>query len=248
MRKGMRWLMGALISVLFSASVAGTALADEALKAPERADWSNTVETKATWKKVEDATGYQLRLYFHGNHIHTIHSNQTSIDLAEYMTREGVYSYDVRAVAENKSGVKYRESSAYTESQTRIIKELGDTLGRWKNYQEGKKYQKDDGLLVTAQWYRIMGKWYYFDRNGYMAIGWKKLDDAWYYFAEDGAMRTGWQVLGEKTYYLNEEGKMHTGWLQGAPEQWYYFYEDGSMAVNTTIDEYVINEMGLWMS
>ena len=58
---------------------------------------------------------------------------------------------------------------------------------------------------------------------------------------------TGWQLIENKWYYLNETGGMSTGWknLNGI---WYYLYSDGSMAYNTTVDGYVFDESGAWIS
>lgn len=35
--------------------------------------------------------------------------------------------------------------------------QLGDTTGRWRNYQEGKKYQLENGSYSSEGWLRIRG-------------------------------------------------------------------------------------------
>ena len=242
-----KWLAGILTAGMISTVCMMPAMAAEELEAPESAGWSKTVETKATWDKVEDATGYQIRLYYNHEYLQTIHADTTKEDLAEYMTREGWYYYEVRAVAENKSGVKYMDSSEYTVSDEQIIENLGDTEGRWKNYVDGKKYEKEDGTIVTAQWYLILGKWYYFDANGHMVIGWLKDGNTWYYMDADGIMQTGWLQDGDLWYYLDANGAMVTGWYMANPGQWYYLRADGSMAANTTVDGYYVNASGVWV-
>lgn len=246
--KKSKWMTGILMAGLLSSVGMMSALAAEGtLEAPESAGWSKQIDTQATWKKVKDATGYQLRLYFDEDYIQTVQVSGTKADLSEYMTREGWYYYEVRAIAANKSGVKYMDSSEYTVSDDKIIEDLGDTDGKWKNYVEGKKYQRDNGTYVVNGWYKILGDWYYFDENGYVATGWKQVGSTWYYMDQNGEMQTGWLQDDGKTYYLNTDGSMKIGWMQANPSQWYYFQADGSMAVDTVVDGYQINSSGLWI-
>lgn len=75
---------------------------------------------------------------------------------------------------------------------------------------------------------------YYFDPSGYMATGWRELKTSegmkWHYFSGGGTLVLGWQLI---------DGK------------WYYFYDEGGalygvMASDTYIDEYYVNEDGVW--
>ena len=36
-----------------------------------------------------------------------------------------------------------------------------------------------------------MGKWYYFNPEGYAVTGWNQIQNTWYYMYEDGAMAAG---------------------------------------------------------
>lgn len=215
------------------------------LAAPESAGWSGLEKTKASWKKSEYATGYQIRLYLDDTYIKTIESTSTKKDLSEYMTKEGYYYYEVRAIGKDTKDAKYRRSSEYTMSEDKVLDDLGDTDGRWSNYNEGKKYRKDDGTYAQSEWYKIQGKWYYFDDTSYAATGWRKLGDIWYYMDQDGVMLTGWQKVNGIWYYLNDDGSMAVGWKQTAPGQWYYLNADGSMAANTVIDGKHLDASGL---
>lgn len=215
------------------------------LDSPDDAGWSNLEKTKASWKKVEYATGYQLRLYRDGDFVRTIDATGTSKDLSEYMTKEALYTYEIRAVAKDSKDSKYMKSSEYVPSTDQLMDDLGDTEGRWRNYSAGKKYQMEDGSYVTNNWHRIVGKWYYFNGEGYAQTGWQFVGDKWYYMNADGEMLTGWQKVNEVWYYLNGDGSMVTGWCQTAPNQWYYLNPDGSMAANTIIDGKRLNESGL---
>lgn len=217
------------------------------LDSPDDAGWSNLDKTKASWKKVDYATAYQLRLYRDGNFVRTIDATGTSKDLSEYLTKEGIYTYEIRAVAKDSSDSKYMRSSEYMASSDRVMEDMGDTDGRFRNYSAGKKYQMDDGTYVTNNWQKIVGKWYYFNGDGYAVTGWQNLGGKWYYLDADGVMLTGWQKINDKWYYLDETGYMWTGWCQAEPNQWYYLNSDGSMAANTIIDGRTLNGSGQWV-
>lgn len=171
------------------------------LEAPEEAGWSASNHMKAVWKKVDYATGYQIRLYRDDYYLRTIDATGTSKDLSEYMGREGNYYYEIRAVGKTTNDAKYRKSSEYIVSSDRYLDDLGDTEGSWKNYADGKKYVDENGQIVISQWYRILGTWYYFDENGYMVTGWRMVNNKWYYLGSDGKMVTGWKQIGGVWYY-----------------------------------------------
>lgn len=146
------------------------------LESPDEAGWSASNHMKAVWKKVDYATGYQIRLYRDDYYLRTIDATGTSKDLSEYMGREGNYYYEIRAVGKTTNDAKYRKNSEYIVSSDRYLDDLGDTEGSWKNYADGKKYVDENGQIVTSQWYRILGTWYYFDENGYMVTGWRMVN------------------------------------------------------------------------
>ena len=161
------------------------------------------------------------------------------------MNKEGDYYYMIRAVGKNENDRKYRVSSEYLLSSDRVVEDLGDTEGKWRNYASGNKFQTTDGTYVVKQWYRIGGQWYYFDEDGFAVTGWKQVDGAWYYMNTGGVMQTGWQKIGDLWYYLNVDGDMATGWKETSPGKWYYLNADGSMAANTVIDGKHLDASGL---
>ena len=216
------------------------------LDSPEDAGWSVASRTKAVWKKVEYATGYQLRLYRDDSYLRTIDATGTSKDLSEYMGKEGNYYYEIRAVGKTTNDAKYRKSSEYIVSSDHLLDDLGDTDGSWKSYAEGKKYVSENGETVTSRWYQILGQWYYFDENGYAVTGWRLIDNKWYYMESDGKMVTGWKQVGDKWYFMNSDGAMATGWLQSSPGEWYYLNQDGVMVVSTVVDGCAIDASGVY--
>ena len=216
------------------------------LAAPESAGWSNAEQTVARWKSVEYATGYEVYLYRDTEYLRTIDvAGTVTVDLSEYMTEDGKYDYRVRAVGKDRSDAKYRLASEFTESTDRIMEDMGDSDGYWRNYAAGKQYELADGSRVTGQWYKVEGKWYYFNDEGYAQTGWQQIDGAWYYLDSDGAMLTGWQQIGGIWYFFRENGSMATGWVEDKPGEWYYMNSDGSMAVNTVVDGYTLGADGM---
>lgn len=217
------------------------------LDSPDSAGWSNSARTKASWKSVKYATGYQIRLYRDDSFVRTIDVTGTSRDLSEYMNKEGMYYYEVRAVGRDEEDRKYRKSSEYTTSSDYRAEDLGDTSGQWRNYLDGRKYEKEDGSFVKGEWYRIDGSWYYFDENEFMATGWRRTGEGvWYYLGNDGNMLTGWQEIDGVWYYFTEDGSMYTGWLESTPGEWYYLNADGSMASGVTIDGRSLDASGTY--
>lgn len=112
----------------------------------------------------------------------------------------------------------------------------------WNQYDGAWYYLNNSSSLATG-WIQDNDNWYYLNDDGTMATGWLKDKDVWYYLKDNGAMATGWIQDDGAWYYLNDNGSMATGWYQ-VGEKWYYSYSSGELAVNTTIDEYRVNEKG----
>ena len=163
------------------------------------------------------------------------------------MTKEGSYYYEIRSMAKDDSDRKYMKSSEYLTSSRKLLDDMGDTEGRWRNYTDGKKYEGADGEVVKDQSYKIMNQWYYFDENGTAATGWRQIDGIWYRMDPEGVMLTGWQKVDGVWYYLNPDGSMAVGWIMDSPGQWYYLNSDGSMAADTVIDGCRLDPSGLWV-
>ncbi len=217
------------------------------LDCPEEAGWSATDSTKAVWKKVEYATGYEIELYRDGCYQRTIKATGTSVSLKEYMTVEGEYFYTIRAVGKDTEDKKYRKTSDYTVSSDKLLDDLGDTGGYWRNYSAGRKYEREDGTYPSSTWEKILGDWYYFNEEGYALTGWQKLGEHWYYLDPDsGAMLTGWQEIDGTSYYLKDDGTMAEGWIEIQPQRWCYFLGNGSMAKDMMIGDYYVDSDGVY--
>lgn len=211
-----------------------------------RAGWSDSTKTKAVWDKVEFATGYQVALYADDKLIKRISVGTNVVNLSEYMNKDAIYYYEVRAVGYTSSDRKYLKEGEYVTSEDIFMEYEGDTSGRWK----GNTYLQEDGGVPRNSWKQILNDWYYFDGNGNRQIGWLFSGQRWYYLdINDGKLLTGWRFVNEKWYYLNPTGgEMLTGWVQLQPNVWYYLYPDGSMASNTNIDGYWLDATGKWIT
>lgn len=219
------------------------------LEATEKAGWSDTTKTKASWKKVPFASKYQVVLYKEGGiWVKSLTTSSTSVDLLKYMENGTKYYYTVKAVLKDSSEEEYLKEGEPVVSDDSVVQELGETNGTWAEYKDGKKYRCEDGTYAVDSWKMIGGKWYYFNKDGFAMTGWQHISDHWYYLGADHVMLTGWQQINGKWYYLNPAGDMATGWIQPQPDKWYYLYSDGSMAVNTIINDlYSVDSSGLWV-
>lgn len=215
----------------------------------EEAGWSDLNKTRAKWKKVPYASAYEVRLYRNDTWVKTLEVTAISVDISPYMNEAGDYSYAVRAKAKTAEEKKYLLTGEYVQSEdvlTADSEEIGAVGGRWKNYQEGRSYQAEDGTIPSSRWMMILGKWYYFDESGYAVTGWFRdpASGLWYYLDGQGEMQYGWLELAGNWYYLKADGAMATGWIEDKPGQWYYLNPDGTMAVNTVIDGRTVGSDG----
>ena len=114
----------------------------------------------------------------------------------------------------------------------------------------GKYYVGSDGKWIRyygiTGWQKTKDGWWYSRGDGtYPVSEWEYINNHYYYFNSSGYMKTGWLRLGFKWYYLSNSGAMYTGWLL-YNKQWYYLKDNGEMACNEVIDDYYIDENGVW--
>ncbi len=112
--------------------------------------------------------------------------------------------------------------------------------GQWKSENGKLWYRNADGSYTRSDFQKIDGKWFYFDKDGWLLTGWQKIGGRWYYFNKTGAagtkgyLLTGWQTIDGKLYYLKQSGdkgvigRMFTGW-QTINKQTFYFDSSGAM-------------------
>lgn len=98
--------------------------------------------------------------------------------------------------------------------------------GIWIQDANNKKwwYRHDDGTYTKNDWELIEGKYYLFDKDGWMLTGLKRFSGDLYYLHPDkGYMLTDWRKINGYWYYFdNTSGKALTKW-QFINGKWYYF-------------------------
>ena len=93
-------------------------------------------------------------------------------------------------------------------------------------------YADTPNSYIAGRWLCIEGRWYVFDRKGYMIKGWFKQSEDWYYMnPADGAMISNqWVDVDGKSYYLTQSGLMaRNGYIEDASEKLYFFVDENGV-------------------
>lgn len=135
------------------------------------------------------------------------------------------------------------------QTYTHNVPYQGEMLkSTWEKGTKGMWYKHPDGSWATG-WALIDGKWYYFDKDGWLQTGWKKLKwskgEDWFFFDfKSGAMKTGWHKLpwskGENWFYFDGNGAMQIGWkwlTKDGKTGWYYLQGSGAMHIGWIFDD-----------
>lgn len=221
---------------------------------PTLADWKNSGFGQARWgyedSEVRKAASgfYDVFLYRGSSIVKKLEKFEgTSYNFYPYMTKEGAYSFKVRAVAGTEAQMKYGKKSDWEQSDEIYVdkqhvsdgsgqnSQLGGNSGQVGWIQQGDTwyYYYPDGTYQKDSWAKVNGKWYLFDSEGRMLTGWQNKGGYYYFMDQSGAMMTGWLKSGNKWYFLNpnptdQEGVMLTGWIQVNGQ---VYYLDGSGAM-----------------
>ena len=172
------------------------------------------------WEGADEAARYEVRLFRNDAEVtgSRVKTSKTYYDFAPRLTRNGYYTFKVRAVYREdekgdwKTSERWYVSSAAAAElsdgkailpendgtnspSSKLPKGPGDVLdsetntGEWKQDDFGWWYVRSDHTYPVNEWSNISGKWYYFGEEGYMKTGWICLDGKWYYLdKESGAM------------------------------------------------------------
>lgn len=139
-------------------------------------EWDKTKGT-VRWDAVNEADDYQLRLYRGSGMISSFITKDPNYDLSAYITKEGKYSYQVRAVTDSSLKGTWKKSDVFqvtSEEAARI------SFGKSKMGLEGP----------GSRWQYKNDKWYFMNESGTMVTGWINWKSKWYYCGDDGAMFT----------------------------------------------------------
>jgi glucan-binding YG repeat protein len=104
------------------------------------------------------------------------------------------------------------------------------------------------GWSPKNQWQKIDGKWYFFDKEGYMEANAYRQG---YYLTKDGAWDGKAKVIGWKQdskgwwYSLGGRDFLKNGWKK-IDGNWYYFKATGYIAINEFVQGWWLNKTGAW--
>ena len=108
------------------------------------------------------------------------------------MTKEGTYSFKVRAVPGSESDKKYAKKSEWTESDDMYINK--------EHVSDGRGQGVTNAGTSQVGWIQQSGTWYYkYPDGSYQKNSWLKVNDKWYLFDSSGRMLTGWQNRNNQT-------------------------------------------------
>ena len=215
--------------------------------APDDAYWTGTRGT-ARWEAGDSDSGY-YDLICYRNSVSVKKLNRfkgNSYNFYPYMTKEGDYTFKVRAVAPEHIGSKVGKDSDWTESGPLTIgsDEVSDGSGQTTadenggsaagsaSLPSGNNYPNGTGNENVAGWVQQDGYTYFRYPNGeYVKDSWMQLDGKWYMFDAYGHMLTGWQQNKYKIWFYMDpsNGAMKTGWLN---DNGYWYF------LNTTKDSF----------
>ena len=105
----------------------------------------------------------------------------------------------------------------------------------WNQIGSGWKYAvvDKDGVYTfyADSWALIGGKWYYFDKDEWMATGWRNVGGEWYFLKANGAMAANeWAKDSTGWCWMDASGKITKNkWIQSGGE-WYFLKANGYMA------------------
>lgn len=221
----MKKMMVLISALLLSVACVTTAWAAR-VRLPKVEDtyWDEEETAIARWDEVEDAYQYEIYLYRNESRVETVKTKKTYYDFEKKLTREGDYTFKVRALAKSSSK-EYNDSywseesdSIYvSESYAELIRNGGkidtENSGPGANGTQ-KEPVKESSVVYTPQWIEdATGWWYRFSDGSYPANAWWQ-DPAtgiWYFFNEQGYMVTGWVDWNGNRYYCLPSGAMVTG-------------------------------------
>lgn len=122
------------------------------------------------------------------------------------------------------------------------------TISQWKKYSSGWRYEMPDDSYPQNEWMKIDGKWYFFDKDGYME------ENAYregYYLKKNGAWdgvnkKAGWRKTSTGWWYSLPDGSWLAKTWKKINGKWYYFHADGYIAECEYVDGYYIGKDGAW--
>ena len=193
--------------------------------------YGSTTQTLTGWSLSDN------RAVQEGNNTFTVVYNEDGKQYTDTITVKGVVSSTAN-------------TNPNTNTNTNNVISTSSRSGAWVPSGALWKFQLSNKTYLKNSWVQSAetAKWYFVNADGYMVANrWAQINGKWYFLSEDGTMVTGWKMIDGKWYYLNApNGDMHTGWKQINGQYYYLDPVSGEMAVSRWIDNYYVNENGVW--
>ena len=118
------------------------------------------------------------------------------------------------------------------------------------------RYRKKNGKFAKKTWAKIDGRWYFFNKKGFVLRGLRKIDGEYFLFRKNGGagktgrMLTGRQSVDGKICYFRTSGKpgvkgarLSSEW-QSIDGKTYYFNENGEINTSVVSNQKFIRVIG----
>lgn len=179
---------------------------------PDNGRWEN--DHTAGWDASVNTAYYEVRLYRDGKLVgnRTERTKEPSFDFGSRMTREGNYTFAVRALNVADENIKSEWMRPDTVSS--IDGSRAEQLRQQYGMEIPAGVEGPGQYIPKAQGYAedqfgwiedVEGWWYRNTDGSYTAENWQFIDNAWYYFNSKGYMVTGWIDWNDKSYYCDPE-------------------------------------------
>lgn len=220
----------AVLAMAVVLSMAGALTAWAATRLDEVADfyWDDHNGTVAVWEEVENAERYELYLYCNNRRVAQVKTKKTRYNFEKKMTKEGDYTFRIRALSGDSDYSDSRWSDysdeTYIDADFAALMASGGSVnpsnggpgatGVQNTPLTGAQNTAQPGVVAQGTWERNeIGYWYRRPDGTWPAAEWMQdpADGKWYYFNEQGYMMTGWINWNGKYYYCLPSGEMVTG-------------------------------------
>ena len=165
-----------------------------------------------------------------------INREQMAVIMANYAKKLG---YDLPKTLQAVTFADNAQISSWAKNAVRIMQQAGILSGK-----NGNKFDPK-GTATRAEVATVLRRFVEIVIDPQTANGWQQNDSGQWSYYRNGKPVKGRLSDDQKWYWLDKTtGMMFAGGWKQIDGKWYYFYTDGTMAVNTTIDGYIIGSDG----
>ena len=165
-----------------------------------------------------------------------INREQMAVIMANYAKKLG---YDLPKTLRAVTFADNAQISSWAKDAVKAMQQAGILAGKANNCFDPK------GTATRAEVATVLRRFVKIVIDPQTANGWQQNDSGQWSYYRNGKPVKGLLSDDQKWYWLDKTtGMMFAGGWKQIDGKWYYFYADGTMAVNTTIDGYIIGSDG----